>query len=161
MNDATDRYQLLHELSPAQCIAMAALDEGATHQEAAEAAGVDRTTVSRWCSKHPAFRAELNQRKQRRAAESAKRVARLTEGALDAVESAIREGDAGLALHWLKLRGVSHLSGFPTGSTDPEVFIEEHRQTLRPEHERILDATLGNPTRKDAMDDLLRRLGDA
>ena len=42
----TDRYKLLHELTPSQTKALEALDAGSTHSEAAAVAGVDRTTVS-------------------------------------------------------------------------------------------------------------------
>ena len=63
------RYKVLHELSPIQATALGLLDTGVSHAEAALAAGVDRTTVSRWATRHPAFIAELNRRKEERAEE--------------------------------------------------------------------------------------------
>jgi len=50
----------LSTLSAKQLTAVAALVNGSTHNEAAQLAGVSRETVSRWCSKHPAFRVALN-----------------------------------------------------------------------------------------------------
>ena len=52
----TDRYKSLHELNPSQVIALGALDSGGTHSQAAEAAGVDRRTVSRWGHELPGVR---------------------------------------------------------------------------------------------------------
>lgn len=47
----------LSTLTPAQAVAVAALAGGATHAEAAQAAGVARETVTRSLAHHPAVRA--------------------------------------------------------------------------------------------------------
>jgi hypothetical protein len=118
---ATDRYKSLHELSPAQTIALDVLDAGGSHTEAAGSSGVDRTTVSRWATKHPAFVAELNRRKRERAEESACQIADITSTALGSVGAAIQAGDASLAMQWLKqfgrdaIRAIAHEPTTPKG----------------------------------------------
>ena len=54
------------EVSDRQSIAIDALVSGALQREAAEKAGVQRTTVTAWCNHHIAFKAERNQRRQDR-----------------------------------------------------------------------------------------------
>src|SRR5688572_742069 len=56
-----DLMQKLLRLSPAQERAVAALANGATHEAAAASAGVARETVTRWASRHPAFREALEE----------------------------------------------------------------------------------------------------
>ena len=53
-------------VSDKQSIAIDALVSGALQWEAAEKAGVQRTTVTAWCNHHIAFKAERNQRRQDR-----------------------------------------------------------------------------------------------
>ena len=60
---ATDRYEMLRRLSEQQLCAIEALIGGSSIQEAADAAGVNRVTVSRWRNHHPEFQAELNRRR--------------------------------------------------------------------------------------------------
>ena len=160
MNDATDRYRLLHELNPSQARALDALDGGSTHGQAAEAAGVDRTTVSRWASRHPAFRAELKQRKADRAARNAERLQRLTEGALDAVEAAIAEGDAGSAFQWLRLSGLDAVPVTFNGPTTTEGVIESYRCAMGNPADDALKMLMGNRSTNEAMDEILRGLAD-
>jgi hypothetical protein len=100
---------MLLELSSAQALAVEVLDAGGTHKEAAEVADVDRTTVWRWVNRHPAFVAELNQRRIDRAAASQRRLEAIDDDALAALEEAVR-GDPGLALQWFKVRGFAQFS---------------------------------------------------
>ncbi len=53
-------------VSDKQSIAIDALVSGAKQREAAEKAGVQRTTVTAWCNHNIAFKAERNQRRQDR-----------------------------------------------------------------------------------------------
>lgn len=109
MSEATtDRYQSLLELNQAQVTAIEVLDAGGTHQEAADNAGVNRVTVTRWGRHHPAFIAELNRRKVERAENLAIRTDLLTASALEVVQRAVQEGDLSAALAWIRL---SHGSG--------------------------------------------------
>ncbi|MCP4308602.1 MAG: hypothetical protein GY788_27755 [bacterium] len=156
MSDATDRHRLLHELTPSQSLALDALDSGCTHAQAAEAASVDRTTVSRWTSKHPAFKAELNQRKADRADRNAERLQELTETALDTVEGSMAEGDAGAALQWLKLRGLQSMETDFNGPVTADGVIENYRSKMRTENEEELYRMIGHRSRDEAVDDLLR-----
>ncbi len=161
MCNATDRYRLLHELTPGQALALEALDGAATHVEAAEIAGVDRTTVSRWASKHPEFRAELNRRKADRAQRNMERLRTLTESAVDAVEEAIEGGDLGAALQWIKLRGLECLTETPTGATVAKREIDRHRLAMRTENEEALLSHMGQRTTIESMDDVASALEDA
>ncbi|MDG2029073.1 MAG: hypothetical protein P8J50_18400, partial [Acidimicrobiales bacterium] len=61
-------------LSDAKLIAIDTLLTGATHREAADAAGVARTTVTEWANHRGEFRSELERRRRERAAEVNDRV---------------------------------------------------------------------------------------
>jgi hypothetical protein len=99
----TDRYQSLLDLSGSQLTALEIIETGGTHAEAANAAGVHRVTVTKWCHHHPAFIAERN----RRQIERAERVAVITDAAtiraIEVVTAAIDTGDAETAMKWLRL----------------------------------------------------------
>ena len=92
----TDRYQSLLDLSGSQLTALEIIETGGTHAEAANAAGVHRVTVTKWCHHHPAF-----------IAERAERVAVITDAAtiraIEVVTAAIDTGDAETAMKWLRL----------------------------------------------------------
>jgi transposase-like protein len=83
-------------LSESQELALAALRAGATFGKAAEAAGVNRTTVYRWVHGDPHFRAAYNAWQQA-AAESAR--ARLTQLADLAVDDASSDATPEGMLH--------------------------------------------------------------
>ena len=61
----------LLKITPTQQAAAEALASGATHADAADAAGVARETVSRWAGHHPGFRAYLAELRATIAAEQA------------------------------------------------------------------------------------------
>jgi hypothetical protein len=56
--EATERHRALLTLDERQLAALDVLCAGGSHKAAAQAAGVDRVTVTRWNTRHPAFMAE-------------------------------------------------------------------------------------------------------
>jgi hypothetical protein len=106
-------------LSAAQATALDCLMLGATVTDAAQAAGVDRTTVHRWRSE-PVFAAAFNSRLEELRAAAHARLERIAECAARTVEEAVASGDVKAAL--AVLRGVGLLRGAATalGPTDPE-----------------------------------------
>ena len=100
---STDRYQSLLRLTESQVRAVDTLDAGSTHAEAAQAAGVNRVTVTRWVHHHPEFKAELNRRRLERLEIVSARSEGVTDRAIDVVGQAIDEGNVGTALAWLRM----------------------------------------------------------
>jgi len=127
---AAERDRSLHRLSASQALAVDALDGGMTHGEAAAVAGVDRTTVSRWATKHPGFVAELNRRKAERSEKHARRIDEVTLLAIDVIAASLAEGNTTLAVKWLGLRGFAALTTAPDGPTDSRTFIERRRAQI-------------------------------
>jgi hypothetical protein len=159
---ATDRYKSLHELTPSQTLALDVLDRGGTHAEAADVAGVDRTTVSRWATQHPAFVAELNRRKTERAERNARRIEELTLVAIENVGVALANGDLGTSMQWLKTFGVGSITDQPLGPTTVAAFIEARRNRLPTASERVfqvLDENAG-ATIEAAEEAILADLGE-
>lgn len=95
-------YESLRALTPSQYLAINILETGATHQAAADGAGVHRVTVSRWVHHHPAFRAELNRRCEERSERLSAKIAEITFDALEVIHEAIQGGDANTALVVMK-----------------------------------------------------------
>jgi hypothetical protein len=127
---ATGDYESLHELTPAQVLAVAALASGQTHEKAAEAAGVHRVSVTRWANHHPAFQAELNRLRAEAAAEVRAKVVRLTNLAIDIVEQALTDGGEEAAFRWLRLMPVMTTSAVPAGPTDSTDVVEGVRRSM-------------------------------
>jgi len=108
------------EVSDRQSIAIDALIRGTTHREAAENAGVQRTTVTAWCNKNITFIAEWNRRRTQRLAAAGERLHAVTVAALDAVAESINDGDTAAALTFIRIVGVKHLlSAAQPGPTTP------------------------------------------
>ena len=108
------------EVSDRQSIAIDALIRGTTHREAAENAGVQRTTVTAWCNKNIVFIAEWNRRRKQRLAAAGERLHEVTVAALDAVAESINDGDTAAALAFIRIVGVEHLlSAAQPGPTSP------------------------------------------
>ena len=108
------------EVSDRQSIAIDALIRGTTHREAAENAGVQRTTVTAWCNKNIVFIAEWNRRRRQRLAAAGERLHEVTVAALDAVAESINDGDTAAALTFIRIVGVEHLlSAAQPGPTSP------------------------------------------
>ncbi len=105
--NATNRDSALHQLDMQQNLAVVALANGATHDAAADAAGVHRTTVTRWANHHPAFIAQRNRLQAEAAATAAAEAAtvrrRITTAALETIEAEIAAGNADAAFRWLKV----------------------------------------------------------
>lgn len=130
MTKATDRYKVLHELTPSQAKAVDALAGGSTHEVAARAAGVHRVTVTRWILHHPEFKAELNRRKADAAAEASALVIRVTTAALATVEQAVNDGDLESAFRWLRIVSLTTVTTPPEGPLFSEEVVEQVRQAM-------------------------------
>ena len=108
--DSTDPNQIRPpKVSDQQSIAIDALVAGATHREAAEAAGACRSTVTGWVNHNITFIAELNQRRQSRLVASGETLHRTMAAALALLAERIDAGDAEVALALVKAVGVEHL----------------------------------------------------
>lgn len=79
----------LATLTPSQVLAVSALTGGSTHAEAAQMAGVARETVSRWISRHPAFRSALVESQVVLMAEHTLALARLRTRATEVADRAL------------------------------------------------------------------------
>lgn len=127
------------ELSPSQETALESLLAGRTLCEAANEAGVNRSTLHRW-RKEPVFMAALNRRRaeSREAAEAT--LERLRTKALEVTEQALDAGDRTVAL--AVLRGLGMLDGKKpsVGSDDPQRIAKDQESTART-HE-LLDSIM-------------------
>ena len=123
MTEPTESDQIRPpEVSDQQSIAIDALVSGATQQEAAEKAGVQRTTVTEWCNHNLAFIAERNQRREDRVEAAGERLQETLCAALEHLGERVREGDTGVAMVIVKAVGVGLLlDATKPGPTDPAV----------------------------------------
>jgi hypothetical protein len=154
---ATNRYGALHEIDAEQLKAVTALAAGATHQAAADLAGVHRVTVTRWANHHPAFIAELNQLRSDLAQEARAAVARTTRTALDVVSGAIEAGSVEAAFRWLRLGTLQLTTSSPGGPTDSHDIVERVRLSL-PLTRLLMSGD--DVTTSDAEDVIARRLDE-
>jgi hypothetical protein len=128
--DATEGVSGEEGLSPSQLKALSALIAGTTITDAADIAGVDRTTVHRWirepefCAAHNARRAEL-----RDAVEAKLRA--LQAKAIEVVESALDGGDVRTAMGILRGTGALDGCGPRVGSDDPETVASQQKRARR------------------------------
>jgi hypothetical protein len=106
-------------LSDSKLIAIDTLLTGATHREAAEAAGVARTTVTEWVNHRGGFRSELERRRRERAAEVNDRVGAAVGQALRVVTDHLDAGDLRAALGLLRLVPPEALYQPPSAAQDP------------------------------------------
>ena len=97
------------EISDKQSIAIEALIGGATHREAAGAAGVQRTTVTSWCNHHIPFIAELNLRRRQRLQAVGDKLHEAVGAAISELADRVASGDTDCALAVVRLVGVEHL----------------------------------------------------
>ena len=86
-----------------QAVAVDALDAGRTHQGAAEAAGVNRVTVTRWVHHHPGVQAELNRLRVERLENLAAHADAVTARALEVIDQAIAASYVSSAVAWIRL----------------------------------------------------------
>ena len=121
MSDPTESDQIRPpEVSDRQSIAIDSLVAGATHLEAAEKAGVQRSTVTGWCNHNIIFIAEWNRRRRQRLTAAGERLHEATSTALDVVAETINSGDTATALALIRMVGVEHLlSATQPGPTTP------------------------------------------
>lgn len=120
----------IEKLTPVQLDALEALLAGATDAAAAEAAGVVRTTVSRWKNHDPEFKAAYNAARLKRAERIQNRLwSRIDELADTVLEAALDDGDARMAMQLLKRLGAFREVRREDKITDPEVIRIE--QLLR------------------------------
>ncbi len=141
----TDARAALLALTPAQAAAVESLAAGSTHAEAAQAAGVSRETVSRWCAHHPGTRAALGIVRAALAEESAARLHRLRRKALERAEELLDSGDLD-PLAVLRSIGTPAEWSSPPPTAD-ELLDDACDRTARnmprkPRHLADLDATL-------------------
>ena len=135
MSDPTESDRIRPpEVSDRQSIAIDALVSGATQQEAAEKAGVQRTTVTEWCNHNFAFKAERNQRRQDRVEAAGEQLQETLCVALVLLGEKVREGDTGAAVTIVKAVGVGHLlDAVKPGPTDPAAVKNELAQRFESE----------------------------
>ena len=121
MTDPTESDQIRPpEVSDRQSIAIDALVSGVTHREAAEKAGVQRSTVTAWCNKNITFITEWNRRRKQRLTAAGERLHEATSTALGVVAESISSGDVRTALALIRMVGVEHLlSAAQPGPTTP------------------------------------------
>jgi Homeodomain-like domain-containing protein len=111
-----DKTRHQEELSIQQWTAIDLLVIGKTHQETAEAVGRSRQTVCDWRSHHPAFRAEVNKRRQEVWAAAADQSRSLVPKAVAVLERELDGGD-----HCFKAAlEVVKMAGLPLHSIGPE-----------------------------------------
>ena len=154
---ATERNNALHELDTAQLTALGILMQGGSHQEAADAAGVHRVTVTRWRNHHPAFIARMNEFRSEIAAQIELAAEQHTGAALRVVGQALAESDLTAALRWLGIS--SRFVGARIGPKDSTEVVECFRRGLPSELDRMISFDQG-PSVEDAEAQILRRLGD-
>ena len=106
-------------LTDSKLIAIDTLLTGATHREAAEAAGVARTTVTEWVNRQSEFRGELERRRRERAAEVNDRVGAAVSQALRVVTEHLDGGDLRAALGMLRLVPPETICQSPPATQDP------------------------------------------
>jgi DNA topoisomerase VI subunit B len=149
----------LHDLTGSQLAAVNALMAGGTHEDAAQAAGVHRVTVTRWVNHHPAFIAELNRARADLARRTRSKIVRVTKLAMEVVEASLEAGDQEAALKWLRIVPPSLTISVvgPTGSVD---VIEQVRSGMPSPHEEMISSGHERTT-EEAEREIARRLRQA
>lgn len=119
------------DLPPQQAQALAALLGGATITSAAEAAGVDRTTLHRWLREDFSFQAAYNGLRCDLRREIEARLDNVANAALGTVSAAVDAGDVRAALAVLRGTGVFAGSCPSIGPDDPAEVEEETELAAR------------------------------
>jgi hypothetical protein len=133
-------------LPQTQEAALTALRSGCSFMDAAELAGVDRTTLYRWLQRDPQFRAAYNLW-QRELAESAQaRLLKLTAKAVEVVEKALERGNEKVAGQLLKQMGVMRKPR--EESTDPELLSMQMIVRGQRDHDRVAQAMINDLYKK-------------
>lgn len=162
--DRTGR-DALDRLTPQQIIARDALLRGATVTEAAEEAGVDRTTASRWKNQNPDFRASLNRgkREQERVLRSMR--LRVKKKALEQLEDAVEEGNHEAIK--LTVTAVKAEPDTSAGSTDPaaiaardQIVRAVREEAFRTWYAQTVALRIAGGRKRKELCDRLRELAD-
>lgn len=128
---ATKSYKREHGLTAKQLVAIDCLLMGKTDREAAEVAGVNRVTITKWRLYDPYFQAELNRRRAEIWNAAVDRLRNLILKALDVVEKSLDQGDVKTALEIVKMSGLDmtkpggDLGTYGIGPTEAEEIVEE------------------------------------
>ena len=130
---ATERNRLL-QVTPSQEVAIDALLSGATHAEAAQAAGVHRVTVTRWVNHHPGFQASLNGRLGELRDRAQHRLRSTLLSALGNISAHVEAGDYGASLAIIKVVGLDPALSPVIGPKDAEAILnaEASRRVIDP-----------------------------
>jgi hypothetical protein len=127
----------VQELNGKQARAVDLLAGESSDREVADAVSCDPSTVWRWRTRDPAFRAARNARRHEVWENSLDRVRSLLPRALDVVEHALDDDDRQAALNLLKLAGLGAVDLGRVGPIDAAVIEEaEERERMRREQER-------------------------
>jgi siroheme synthase (precorrin-2 oxidase/ferrochelatase) len=141
-------------------MAVDALAGGATHDVAAQKAGVHRVTVTRWALHHPEFRAELNRRMSDAADEASALVVRVTNAALVTIENAVNKGDLDAAFRWLRSVPLTTVTSQPNGPLLSVEVVEQVRQAMPDDVSEVIRKS-GEKTTTEAEELVLSRLQGA
>ncbi len=150
---ATQRDDSLHTLTPKQLHAVEVLASGGSHTTAAQAAGVNRVTITRWANHHPAFVAEMNRGYLVALEGHRATVERVTGKAMGVIEQAIDGGDVAAAFRWYQLNA-QHPHRV-VGATDSRQVVEANRATMP--SERFADL-MNDPSTEEAERVIAQRL---
>ncbi|MCP4303563.1 MAG: hypothetical protein GY788_01495 [bacterium] len=112
------------DLTSAQLIAIDALVAGASKTEAAEIAGVNRVTVSKWANHHPGFQAERNRRRAELIEQRADQIRNIDALVLEHIQRRVEGGDSAAVDTWVKARGLAKVDTSQIGATDTEAIID-------------------------------------
>ena len=151
-------------LKPQQLAVLERLLVGESVAKAAEAAGIDRSTVHRWQREDYAFQAAYNRRRRELYEAAQTRLLALAEEAADIVANAVRGGDTRAAIAVLKGLGLIPGEPLSIGSDDPEVvrveaeLAEEEAKTSRMMR-RLSAAIKGMDSREEPADTDKLRVG--
>ena len=123
------------EIPPAQIAALGALLSGKTAGDAAEAAGVSRSTLYNWLGKDFRFQAALNRGRRDLRQAVACRADQLATEAAECVSRAVRDGDVKAALEILRRANI--FAAARIGSDD-ETVLRQEEEKLRIDREASL-----------------------
>ena len=131
-------------LSERQHLAIDALLGGATHNAAAEAADVSRTTITGWSNHNVHFIAELAQRRQQRADHLSDLIAEALVDAIAVMRDKIVDGDLGAAVALVRIVEKSSLYRAPRrGAISPMSVTRELSNEL--DTDLVLDSYTTGP----------------
>jgi hypothetical protein len=134
-DSAKSLESLLTRLSPAQQAILGILADGHSYQEAAQRAGINRTTLYRWMTREPLFRAAYNAYQKESRDSVRHRMLKISDDAVVAVGGAVRHGDEKLAYRLLKDLGF--LSKLQDQPIEPQIVQQQIDRELRQEQRSI------------------------